>query len=177
MKGKQLHGRSSGFSSSYLACSPVLYVICLTFYQVTHAPGPALVSREPPIPKMQQSASSVFRLAFGALAQRQQMSQQAIRLFGAAAEPLRKAGPVPDGHLNSDLSPTVCHIGLGRRRDLTLRQDLCLWQNDKKLSLTDVFKVGRRPACVACAHAPNPQHQFFASGAVLMCKSRCLHRY
>ncbi|KAG2435333.1 hypothetical protein HXX76_007407 [Chlamydomonas incerta] len=89
---------------------------------------------------MQQSASSVLRLAFGALAQRQQMGQQAIRLYGAAAEPLRKAGPVPDGHLNSDLSPTVCHIGLGRRRDLTLRQDLCLWQNDKKLSLADVFR-------------------------------------
>jgi peroxiredoxin len=27
---------------------------------------------------------------------------------------------VPEGHINSDLSPTACNIGLNRRRDLTL---------------------------------------------------------
>ncbi|GFR49490.1 hypothetical protein Agub_g11429 [Astrephomene gubernaculifera] len=87
---------------------------------------------------MSQSAQSLIRLAFG-VAKGQQHIQQAKRLFGAAAE-LRRGGPVPDGHLNSDLSPTVCHIGLGRRRDLTLRQDLRLWQGDKQLTLAEVFK-------------------------------------
>ena len=48
---------------------------------------------------------------------------------------------VPQGHHDSDLSSTACHIGLGRRRDLTLRQDLCLWDQGSKLSLADVFKV------------------------------------
>uniref|UniRef100_A0A061S719 glutaredoxin-dependent peroxiredoxin n=1 Tax=Tetraselmis sp. GSL018 TaxID=582737 RepID=A0A061S719_9CHLO len=33
---------------------------------------------------------------------------------------------VPLGHLNSDLSSTSCHIGLGRRRDLSLRGDVSL---------------------------------------------------
>jgi len=47
---------------------------------------------------------------------------------------------VPEGHHDSDLSSTACHIGLGRRRDLTLRQDLCLWDQGSKLSLADVFK-------------------------------------
>jgi hypothetical protein len=79
----------------------------------------------------------------------------AQRSFAQAAE-LRKSNAVPDGHLNSDLSPTACHIGLGRRRDLTLRQDLCLWQGDKKLSLADVFKASaaaerRPPASRSCA--------------------------
>lgn len=84
---------------------------------------------------MQSTGSLLARLAFAA-----QRTHQSGRLFSAAVE-LRKAGPVPDGHLNSDLSPTVCHIGLGRRRDLTLRQDLCLWDGDKKFSLSDVFRV------------------------------------
>ncbi|GLC33733.1 hypothetical protein PLESTB_000110000 [Pleodorina starrii] len=87
---------------------------------------------------MNHSAPILLRLAFG-VAQRQTLNHSATRFFGAAAE-LRKAGVVPDGHLNSDLSPTACHIGLGRRRDLTLRQDLRLWQNDKQLTLADVFK-------------------------------------
>ncbi|PNH00587.1 hypothetical protein TSOC_013586, partial [Tetrabaena socialis] len=87
---------------------------------------------------MQQTAPSLLRLACGVA--RWQLGSQATRLFGAAAEPLRSAGAVPDGHLHSDLSPTACHIGLGRRRDLTLRQDLCLWQGDKKLSLVDAFR-------------------------------------
>ncbi len=91
---------------------------------------------------LNQSAPSLLRLAFGVV-QKQSLHQQALRFFAATAE-LRKAGAVPDGHLSSDLSPTVCHIGLGRRRDLTLRQDLRLWQNDKQLTLADVFKASRR---------------------------------
>jgi hypothetical protein len=68
------------------------------------------------------------------------------RLYSeAAAEPnqCRTFGMVPPGHAESDLSPNVCNIGLGRRRDLTLRQDLCLYGKDgAKASLGDVLKVG-----------------------------------
>lgn len=48
---------------------------------------------------------------------------------------------VPEGHHSSDLSSTACHIGLGRRRDLTMRQDLRLWEGGKELSLAEVFNV------------------------------------
>lgn len=50
---------------------------------------------------------------------------------------------MPPGHTNSDLNPTTCHIGLGRRRDLTLRQDLSLFVDGSKRSLADLFK-GRK---------------------------------
>lgn len=49
---------------------------------------------------------------------------------------------VPLGHHDSDLSSVACHIGLGRRRDLTMREDLCLWKNGAtKIKLGDVFRV------------------------------------
>ncbi|KAG2482671.1 hypothetical protein HYH03_018408 [Edaphochlamys debaryana] len=101
---------------------------------------------------MQQAAPSLLRLAGLGIAQQQQLGHQATRLFAAAAE-LRKAGAVPDGHLSSDLSPTACHIGLGRRRDLTLRQDLCLWRGDNKLALADVFK-GKKVVLVGFPGGP-----------------------
>jgi len=44
----------------------------------------------------------------------------------AAAMQQPEAYHVPLGHTSSDLSSTACHIGLGRRRDLTLRADLTL---------------------------------------------------
>lgn len=67
---------------------------------------------------------------------------QAFSTASAAAVPSRGSGDVPPGHLSSDLSPTACNIGLGRRRDLTLRQDLCLYQqNGAKTSLVDVLRV------------------------------------
>lgn len=47
---------------------------------------------------------------------------------------------VPEGHVNSDLTNFTCHIGLGRRRDLTLRQDLRLWSGEEEKTLADVFK-------------------------------------
>lgn len=54
------------------------------------------------------------------------------------------AGPstanVPAGHHNSDLSSVTCNIGLGRRRDLTLRQDLKLHEDGRSKSLAEVFK-------------------------------------
>lgn len=49
---------------------------------------------------------------------------------------------VPAGHINSDLSNTKCHIGLGRLRDLTMRQDLQLVSEDgTEHSLAQLFKV------------------------------------
>jgi hypothetical protein len=59
----------------------------------------------------------------------------------AAASTAKSTYNVPEGHHNSDLSSTACHIGLGRRRDLTMRQDLKLWDGDKPLTLGQVFHV------------------------------------
>jgi peroxiredoxin len=51
---------------------------------------------------------------------------------------------VPAGHRTSDLSPHVCHIGLRRRSDLTLREDLKLWRtcdcSKPPLTVREVFK-------------------------------------
>lgn len=68
------------------------------------------------------------------------------RLFAAEAAPSpnphRAAGDVPPGHADSDLAPNVCNIGLGRRRDLSMRQDLCLYgKNGEKVALADVLKA------------------------------------
>lgn len=94
---------------------------------------------------MRHSAQKALRLAFspacGSQSGVQQLSAQLRSLTGGTADVRCKAGPVPEGHANSDLSPVACHIGLGRRRDLSLRQDLRLWQNDKCLTLSDVLKV------------------------------------
>ncbi len=53
---------------------------------------------------------------------------------------LRGCAEVPLGHAQSDLSPAVCNIKLGRRRDLTLRQDLSLFTPEKK-TLAELMKV------------------------------------
>ncbi len=73
-------------------------------------------------------------------------SVQSSRAFGSAAATspsfTRPGGDVPPGHASSDLSPTVCNIGLGRRRDLTMRQDLCLYNlRNEKVSLAECLKV------------------------------------
>ncbi|GAX81262.1 hypothetical protein CEUSTIGMA_g8694.t1 [Chlamydomonas eustigma] len=66
----------------------------------------------------------------------------------------RPGGDVPAGHLNSDLNPSVCNIGLGRRRDLTLRQDLCLYNVEgRKTSLADALK-GKRVILVGFPGGP-----------------------
>ena len=52
---------------------------------------------------------------------------------------------VPEGHKNSDLRSVACHIGLNRRRDLSLREDLCLFQPGGKSTVKEIFKVGRFP--------------------------------
>ena len=49
---------------------------------------------------------------------------------------------VPLGHLTSDLASVSCHIGLGRRRDLTLRADLSLTSmGGQEKSLGEWFHV------------------------------------
>ena len=48
---------------------------------------------------------------------------------------------VPEGHKNSDLRSVACHIGLNRRRDLSLREDLCLFQPGGKKTVREIFKV------------------------------------
>lgn len=55
------------------------------------------------------------------------------------------AGPenfdIPAGHMNSDMRHTSCNIGLNRRRDLTLREDLCFYTEKGKSTLGEIFKV------------------------------------
>ncbi|WIA36977.1 hypothetical protein OEZ86_008214 [Tetradesmus obliquus] len=60
-------------------------------------------------------------------------------MTAGAASTAKSTFAVPEGHHNSDLSSTACHIGLGRRRDLTMRQDLRLFSGDKALTLAEVF--------------------------------------
>lgn len=61
-----------------------------------------------------------------------------------AASDAASAKTVPAGHRASDLSPHVCHIGLRRRSDLTLREDLKLWRtcdcSKPPLTVREVFK-------------------------------------
>jgi hypothetical protein len=69
-----------------------------------------------------------------------------LRAFSAAASPAsataKSTANVPLGHHDSDLSSVACHIGLGRRRDLTMREDLGLWKNGgTRIKLADVFRV------------------------------------
>ena len=72
----------------------------------------------------------------------------------AAVVGCRTGGDVPAGHLNSDLSMAVCNIGLGRRRDLTLRGDLCLWSGaGKRTSLKEVLG-GKRVLLVGYPGGP-----------------------
>lgn len=74
------------------------------------------------------------------------------RDLSAAASTAKSTYAVPEGHHSSDLSSTACHIGLGRRRDLTMRQDLRLYSGDQALTLAEVFHVS-----YACNHNSNPQ--------------------
>lgn len=70
-----------------------------------------------------------------------------------AASTAKSTYAVPEGHHNSDLSSTACHIGLGRRRDLTMRQDLRLYSGDQALTLAEVFHVSDSSS-KATAHPP-----------------------
>jgi hypothetical protein len=83
----------------------------------------------------------VFRSAVAQLSAGQN-AQPFIPAYAAySAAPEHSTYNVPEGHWNSDLSDVACNIGLNRRRDLTLRQDLSLFRQESKYSLADVFKV------------------------------------
>eukprot|EP00882_Tetradesmus_deserticola_P019169 GHRQ01020619.1.p1 GENE.GHRQ01020619.1~~GHRQ01020619.1.p1 ORF type:complete len:137 (+),score=12.60 GHRQ01020619.1:81-491(+) len=60
-------------------------------------------------------------------------------MSAGAASSAKSTYAVPEGHHSSDLSSAACHIGLGRRRDLTMRQDLRLYSGDQALTLAQVF--------------------------------------
>lgn len=47
---------------------------------------------------------------------------------------------VPAGHHSSDLSSSACNIGLNRRRDITLRQDIRVHCDGKPVALSELFK-------------------------------------
>ncbi len=93
------------------------------------------------LPRMlaQVSRQHYRSIASSALACEQTQAQQATQ------QQSQQFYNVPAGHINSDLCNTVCHIGLGRLRDLTLRQDLQLVtaQNGGACTLAQLFKVGR----------------------------------
>lgn len=88
---------------------------------------------------MQRSSQVISRWATRLLWPSKELSYSAASVVSPGA---RTSGDVPQGHLGSDLSPNVCNIGLGRRRDLTLRSDLCLYSGDgQKTSLSHILKV------------------------------------
>jgi hypothetical protein len=84
-----------------------------------------------------------FRAAVSQLPAAQQAAHSLAPAYAAAlnAAPERSTYNVPEGHWGSDLSDVASNIGLNRRRDLTLRQDLSLYRQQSKHSLADVFKV------------------------------------
>jgi hypothetical protein len=75
----------------------------------------------------------------------QQQSELTQRLaFSATAQADPSSSPfyaVPEGHQNSDLSSEACHIGLSRRKDLTLREDVRLMCNGEMQTLAQLLKV------------------------------------
>ena len=61
---------------------------------------------------------------------------------------------IPEGHQNSDLRSVTCHIGLNRRRDLSLREDLCLFQPGGKATVGEIFKVSVEEALQTATASP-----------------------
>ena len=56
---------------------------------------------------------------------------------------------VPAGHEHSDLRPAKAHIGLNRRRDLSLRADISVYRGAECVTLRDWLRV-RALACGLC---------------------------
>jgi len=63
------------------------------------------------------------------------------QLTAASQEEPSTTTSLPAGHKNSDLREVMCNIRLSRMRDITLRQDVNLYQGDKPIKLKDVFRV------------------------------------
>ncbi|CAG9463602.1 unnamed protein product [Pedinophyceae sp. YPF-701] len=77
-----------------------------------------------------------FRGALSALAS---ADAGASRAF-AVVSPNVDISNVPEGHHKSVLNTAVCNIGLGRRRDVTLRSDVKFAVGDSFRTLRDTFK-------------------------------------
>ena len=56
---------------------------------------------------------------------------------------------VPAGHQHSDLRPAVSHIGLNRRRDLSLRNDVTVFRGNECVSLREWLRVRQLQGPVA----------------------------
>ena len=54
---------------------------------------------------------------------------------------------IPAGHSESDMRDTSCNISLNRRRDLSLRSDIRLHNNDGDHTLRDLFRVSQQNRC------------------------------
>lgn len=78
----------------------------------------------------------------------------------APATRLASTQNVPAGHHNSDLSSTACNISLGRRRDISLRQDLTVHVDGKPAKLSDVFKVRHCASLRAASRSPSTAQLF-----------------
>lgn len=50
---------------------------------------------------------------------------------------------VPAGHAKSDLRDVACNIRLSRMRDITLRRDIRLYDENTAFTLEQIFKVNR----------------------------------
>ena len=70
---------------------------------------------------------------------------------------------IPEGHRNSDLRSVTCHIGLNRRRDLSLREDLCLFQPGGKATVGEIFKVSTQEALSASISSSRNRFSFTLS--------------
>lgn len=87
--------------------------------------------------------------AAASLMQQQQPSSllQAAAYSAQPQEAGAQANPfwaVPEGHQQSDLSDVACNIGLSRRKDLTLREDVRLAVGGQSKTLAELLKVWAR---------------------------------
>ena len=76
---------------------------------------------------------------------------------------------IPEGHRNSDLRSVTCHIGLNRRRDLSLREDLCLFQPGGKATVGEIFKVSTQEALSASISSSRNRFSFTLSSSGSCC--------
>ncbi|KAL4426668.1 hypothetical protein ABPG77_004724 [Micractinium sp. CCAP 211/92] len=84
--------------------------------------------------------------AAASLMQQQQQPSSLLQAAAYSAQPQEagaQANPfwaVPEGHQQSDLSDVACNIGLSRRKDLTLREDVRLAVGGQSKTLAELLK-------------------------------------
>ena len=82
------------------------------------------------------------------------------RALGSAVR--QEVADVPAGHQNSDLSDWACNTGLGRRRDITLRKDVQLYDTAGSHTLKELFRVRGRNAWLCLAWLDTALSSLFA---------------